>query len=163
MAPAGAPAGMMVAPAVNTLFQPNLRNAFQNVIDASMATNVQFFFLANDHGVARNNGMPPGAWLIVPKLGTNYGGLRTNLWQRPPGTNGMRGLRNYGPDPYHPINGWATDPFYVSSPTITNQPQDVIANLGDTVTFSVGASGTAPIFYQWYCGTNLLPNRTNAS
>ena len=33
---------------------------------------------------------------------------------------------------------------------ITSQPQDVIASTNEPVTFTVGATGTAPIGYQWY-------------
>ena len=42
-------------------------------------------------------------------------------------------------------------------PTITNQPQSQMVVVGQSVTFSVGASGTAPLSYQWRCnGANLL-------
>lgn len=40
---------------------------------------------------------------------------------------------------------------------ISNQPQDTIASAHDNATFSVGASGTAPFYYQWtFNGSNVL-------
>ena len=33
---------------------------------------------------------------------------------------------------------------------ITSQPQDAVASTNDPVTFTVGATGTAPLSYQWY-------------
>ena len=42
-------------------------------------------------------------------------------------------------------------------PVITNQPQSTVTNQGATVTFVVGASGSAPMSYQWLKdGTNLV-------
>ncbi len=38
----------------------------------------------------------------------------------------------------------------VLPPTITNQPQDVTATIGDAVSFSVGAGGTPPLSYMWF-------------
>jgi O-glycosyl hydrolase len=41
-------------------------------------------------------------------------------------------------------------------PAITLQPSNQVALVGDTVNFSVAASGTEPLSYQWLCnGTNL--------
>src|SRR5882724_12968862 len=34
-------------------------------------------------------------------------------------------------------------------PSITSQPQNHVANLGSNATFTVSASGTAPLSYQW--------------
>ena len=55
----------------------------------------------------------------------------------------------------------STPPAGPTPPTITNQPQSITANLGDTVTFVVGASGTGPISYQWYKDGIALANATN--
>ena len=43
------------------------------------------------------------------------------------------------------------------APTITTQPQSQPVNVGVSVTFSVGVSGTAPFTYQWY----RMPARTS--
>ncbi|HVM59945.1 MAG TPA: glycosyl hydrolase family 28 protein [Verrucomicrobiae bacterium] len=49
----------------------------------------------------------------------------------------------------------------VNGPTITNQPQDMTVIPGQTATFSVGASGSLPLLYQWYYNTNsIIPNAT---
>jgi autotransporter-associated beta strand protein len=39
---------------------------------------------------------------------------------------------------------------------ITSQPRDVTASTNDLVTFTVGATGSATIGYQWYFSTNLI-------
>jgi hypothetical protein len=47
--------------------------------------------------------------------------------------------------------------------TIQQQPQNIATNAGRTVTFSVSASGTGPLRYQWrFNGTNIF-NATNSS
>ena len=38
---------------------------------------------------------------------------------------------------------------------ITSQPQDIIVSTNDPVTFTVCATGTAPINYQWYYTPNV--------
>jgi pectate lyase len=49
-------------------------------------------------------------------------------------------------------------------PAITTQPTNQIVTEGESTTFSVVASGTAPFAYQWYFNTNTaLPDATNAS
>lgn len=48
-------------------------------------------------------------------------------------------------------------------PAITNQPKSVPFNAGSNITFSVGATGGAPLSYQWYFNiTNLVVGATNA-
>lgn len=49
-----------------------------------------------------------------------------------------------------------------SAPVITNQPSALSVNSGSNALFSVGASGTAPLSYQWlFNGTNLPGATTN--
>jgi len=43
-----------------------------------------------------------------------------------------------------------------TAPTISVQPQDATIGLGDTATFSVSASGSAPLTYQWYFGASAI-------
>ncbi len=46
-------------------------------------------------------------------------------------------------------------------PAITNQPQDQIVNAYENASLEVGATGTAPLSYQWFFqGTNLLDSDT---
>ena len=47
-----------------------------------------------------------------------------------------------------PLRGFA--------PAITNEPVDETVTAGQTATFSVAASGTDPLSYQWYFNTNTL-------
>ena len=52
----------------------------------------------------------------------------------------------------------------LTSPTITVQPTNQTALQGSNVTFSVTATGTAPLNYQWrFNTTNLLVGATNSS
>lgn len=48
-------------------------------------------------------------------------------------------------------------------PSITAQPQSRSNNAGSTASFSVAATGTAPLFYQWSRDGGALPAQTNAS
>jgi len=51
-----------------------------------------------------------------------------------------------------------------SAPTITNQPAPQTVSVGQTAVFSVIATGTSPLFYQWYFNTNTsLTGGTNAT
>jgi pectate disaccharide-lyase len=55
-------------------------------------------------------------------------------------------------------------PFPPTAPAITTQPQSLAVAAGGSATFSVGATGTAPLHYQWYFNTNTpLVNRTNGT
>ena len=49
-------------------------------------------------------------------------------------------------------------------PSITGQPADVVTNQGANVAFSVAATGTPPLHYQWWFdGTNQIASATNAT
>jgi hypothetical protein len=49
-----------------------------------------------------------------------------------------------------------------SLPNITNQPASLTVNLGSNATFTVGASGTEPLIYQWFFNvTNAIGLNTN--
>ena len=50
-----------------------------------------------------------------------------------------------------------------SPPVITNQPVSLVVLQGNPATFSVGASGTAPLFHQWWRDNTLIPNATNTA
>ncbi len=54
---------------------------------------------------------------------------------------------------------------YLASPLlITNHPQHAFSLPGGSATFSVGADGQLPIYYQWWFNaTNLLSGQTNAT
>lgn len=52
------------------------------------------------------------------------------------------------------------DPPVPQAPVITLQPISHDARWGDAVTFCVAAKADAPLSYQWYMGTGLLPGKT---
>jgi Concanavalin A-like lectin/glucanases superfamily/Immunoglobulin domain len=49
-----------------------------------------------------------------------------------------------------------------AAPVITVQPINIIVNVGDSASFSVTATGMAPLSYQWLKDGMILPNATNA-
>jgi len=49
------------------------------------------------------------------------------------------------------------------APSISSQPTSQTVNAGATATFSVTASGTAPLTYQWKNGVTAIPSATSAS
>ena len=50
-----------------------------------------------------------------------------------------------------------------TAPTITTQPQNQTVTVGSTATFSVVASGTAPLSYQWSKNGTAISGATNSS
>lgn len=50
-----------------------------------------------------------------------------------------------------------------TAPTITAQPTNVTVNVGDTASFTVTASGAAPLGYQWSFNTTNIAGATNAT
>ncbi len=46
-------------------------------------------------------------------------------------------------------------------PGISQQPQSTTNNAGGTATFLVQATGSEPLFYQWYFNTDALQSQTN--
>jgi hypothetical protein len=52
--------------------------------------------------------------------------------------------------------GLSVKPVVRAPPTVATQPQDKTVTVGDNVTFTVVATGSAPLVYQWrFNGTNL--------
>jgi len=51
----------------------------------------------------------------------------------------------------------------LTAPNITAQPQSQTAIQGADVTFSVAATGSDPLSYQWYFGTNAISGATGSS
>ncbi|HEX5219954.1 MAG TPA: immunoglobulin domain-containing protein, partial [Verrucomicrobiae bacterium] len=50
-----------------------------------------------------------------------------------------------------------------TTPVITNQPQNQVVNVGENATFTVGATGLAPLGYQWRFGGTNLPGANENS
>jgi alpha-tubulin suppressor-like RCC1 family protein len=129
--------------------QPQSTNSFQG-------TPVTFWAAANGGSSAvtyqwRFNGVDiPGATAtnyIIPSVQYSNAGVYT-VW----GTNAVGGILSsnaaltvYGP------------------PAITNQPSNVTKTETGTATFTVGATGTTPLSYQWRFANNNLAGATSSS
>ena len=48
-------------------------------------------------------------------------------------------------------------------PAIVQPPATLMAECASNASFTVVASGTAPLFYRWFAGTNLIPGATSAT
>src|SRR5262249_25043541 len=48
-------------------------------------------------------------------------------------------------------------------PSITGQPQSLVVNQGQDATFSVSATGTVPLSYQWQFNGGSIPGATGSS
>jgi len=59
------------------------------------------------------------------------------------------------------VNNWGGST--VTAPTITTQPASQTVTVGATATFTVAASGTAPLSYQWYKNGSAVSGATAAS
>lgn len=60
--------------------------------------------------------------------------------------------------------GGSTNSSIVTAPSISSQPQNQSAAIGEAAQFSVAATGTPPLNYQWYFNTNTpVAGATNAS
>jgi pectate lyase len=59
---------------------------------------------------------------------------------------------------------WLRTSYAPNAPSIVTNPQNQTANVGQSATFSVSASGSAPLTYRWYFNTNApITDATNAS
>jgi len=54
-------------------------------------------------------------------------------------------------------------PPSATAPTIITQPSDAVASVGGTATFTVSASGTDPLTYQWQKNGRSISNATSAT
>jgi len=68
------------------------------------------------------------------------------------------------------VNGsdaaWLDQVSYLPGGTaafVAVNPSNQVAALGSSGTFSASAAGTPPIVYQWYFGSQMIPNATNAN
>ena len=59
--------------------------------------------------------------------------------------------------------GGASSSVKATAPAITTQPSNQIVTAGQTATFSVVVSGTAPLSYQWQKGTSDIAGATSTS
>ena len=67
-------------------------------------------------------------------------------------------------NPYGTVSSRAAQLIIVQPPTITGQPQNQMALVGETMIFSVVANGSPPLDYQWFFNeTNPLVGATNTT
>jgi len=59
-------------------------------------------------------------------------------------------------------SGSGSNPM-MTAPTITTQPSNVSVTVAQTATFSVMATGSAPLSYQWMQGSTAISGATSAS
>jgi Immunoglobulin domain/Immunoglobulin I-set domain len=84
--------------------------------------------------------------------GTPIGGATSNTYTTPPTTSGNSGSV-YTVTVTNPGGTVTSAPATLTvntTPLIVTQPANQTVNAGQTATFSVTASGTAPLTYQWY-------------
>ena len=63
----------------------------------------------------------------------------------------------------YPIFKWQEDTPLPTAPSITSQPKSQTVNTGSSVTFSVTATGTEPLSYQWYKNSSAISGATKSS
>lgn len=66
-------------------------------------------------------------------------------------------------NPYGSVTSAVATLTIVYPPAITNQPTNLIVAVNTSATFTVGASGTEPLVYQWQGPAGVIPNATNAT
>jgi hypothetical protein len=105
------------------------------------------------------------AWIIQNSWGTTSG--------RPDGWFELSQAMNYADTIQDggTMDMWEFDTFVptgwsnaaTGAPVITTQPANQTVSAGATATFSVVASGTAPLSYQWYRASTAVSGATSAS
>jgi pectate disaccharide-lyase len=93
---------------------------------------------------ATNPALPLVEWSVV---GTNQFDGTGNFAYTNPATLAQR---------YYRLRYGGTNTTVAVAPTIDSQPQDQSAAIGQGALFSVTATGTPPLSYQWYFNTNTL-------
>ena len=95
--------------------------------------------------------------------GTNLAGATSASFTRTNVLSAQAG--SYDVVVMNPINSVtssvATLTIYSGTLNITNQPQNRTGVVGTNITFTVGASGAAPLGYQWRLNGTNLPAKTN--
>ena len=148
------------------------------VTNAAQFTNLVLRLLADDGAVAYINGievcrvnMPAGP---VSSLTTAAAAVE-DVWMDIPVSSSV--LIN-GPNilavEVHQVNGASSDLSFDAAliggtggtgstpPTIVSQPQSQTATVGSSVSFTVGATGTEPLFYRWRRNGANIPGATNS-
>jgi hypothetical protein len=105
------------------------------------------------------------AWIVQNSWGTTSG--RPDGWFELPQAMNYADSINYDGN----MNIWEFDTFVPTGwsnaatgvPTITTQPASQTVTVGAAATFTVAATGIAPLSYQWYRGSAAIGGATSAS
>ncbi len=99
------------------------------------------------------------------KNGSNIAGATSASYTTPPTTEGDNGktFRCVVTNAADSVPSNAAALTVVLSPIITGQPGDKTVNLGQTATFSITATGAAPLSYQWQESGSDISGATSAS
>jgi uncharacterized repeat protein (TIGR02543 family) len=70
-----------------------------------------------------------------------------------------------GDSPYSSVASYTTPaaPVTNTAPKISSQPASQTINVGSSVTFSVSASGTTPMTYQWFFNSGKMTGQTSST
>src|SRR5215469_14735868 len=92
-----------------------------------------------------------------PGSGSLYNGLldEVSIYNRALSQSEIQAIYNAGRAGKCPVSGLA--------PTIVNQPTNQTVAVGASASFSVGATGTPPLTYQWYNGSGSITGGTNST
>jgi hypothetical protein len=88
-----------------------------------------------------NEGTPADSNAVMNSVSTGRFGSTLQAWDREAASH------VYG-------SGTTTTPPPCSPPVITSQPASRTITAGQSTTLTVGASGSTPLYYQWYVGTS---------
>ncbi len=139
---------VVIAPSIVTQPTNQTVNAGQNVafnVEAAGTAplSYQWFFNTNTPLAAETN----FTLTILNAQGTNAGGYSLRVTNSAGSVTSVLALLT--------VN---------TPPSITNQPQNQVVNVSNNATFTVGADGSPPLWYQWYFNTNtVLASQTNAA
>ena len=91
----------------------------------------------------------------TPGARASYRGIidEVSLYNRALSSNEIAAIYNAG--------GAGKRPLALAPPVVFSQPTNQTADVGGTATFTVGASGPPPLFYQWSFNGTDIPGATN--
>jgi alpha-tubulin suppressor-like RCC1 family protein len=135
-----------------------------NNMNFGSVSNINVFAQVSDvDGIVTNLDFFSGTNLLQNFSGslTNNNGIYGFLWTNLPA--GSYSITAAATDDSGAVSTTAPLTFTVgvTPPTITSQPASRVVNVGTNVTFSVVATGTAPLHYQWRFNNNNIAGATS--
>ena len=139
----GATPGISASGTSNAILWAVENNSTAAVLHAYDATNLAIELYNSNQAAGNRDQFGPGNKFITPTIANGKVYVGT--------TNGVA---IFGLLPSGPAN---------SAPTITAQPASVIVSAGQTASFVVGATGSAPLSYQWQINGSNIAGATFSS